>query len=99
MNTNDSEIEKRLHAVATALASMTTDMPNVLGSTVEIVAPLRELVTPGIHVGFKGPWNEKLKAEWLAGQILSIVDEGAWFAMNSILNRTLTEFDDQRQTA
>jgi len=52
---------------------------------IDVVAPLREFVAPGIHVGNTGIEGEAI-IEWYAGQILDIVDSKAWYAMNSILN-------------
>jgi hypothetical protein len=49
-----------------------------------IVHPLRAYVAPGVHEGTR-PTGEAV-VEWYAGQLLQIVDDQAWFAMNSILN-------------
>ena len=51
-----------------------------------IVKPLRKFgIAPGVHVGRKD-LNPEETVEWYAGQILDIVDNKSWFAVNSIIN-------------
>jgi hypothetical protein len=55
----------------------------------ELVAPLRARgIEPHVHVGRPGgseAVTPELTVEWYAGQLLAIVDEGAWFAMDSLI--------------
>lgn len=56
----------------------------------EVVAEVRSALAgrgqePGCHVG-NGQMSEDEKVEWYAGQMLSIVDNQAWFAMNAYIN-------------
>lgn len=55
------------------------------GDADAIVAPLREYVQPGIHVGRTDLAGDEA-VEWYAGQILAVVDGKAWFAVNSLIN-------------
>lgn len=67
-------------------------------SALHTVEPLRKFVKPHIHVG-RTEWSGDQKAEWYAGQLLAVVEEEAWFAMNSILNARedfLPETTDER---
>lgn len=54
-------------------------------SVAELVKPLREAVSPNVHVGRTDLTPEET-VEWYAGQLLDIVDQRMWFAMNSLLN-------------
>ena len=64
--------------------------------TIEIVKPLREWTTTNANVGrgeeMEGESEEavQLRLEWYAGAVLGIVDEKAWYAMNSWLNNVDT---------
>lgn len=50
-----------------------------------LVAPLRAFVQPNVHVGRTDMTPDEV-VEWYAGQILDIVDEEKWFAVNSWIN-------------
>ena len=78
-----SELKKATWAVIKALDSFTLTTP--LEKSEDVVAHLRTLVQPGVHVGNKNIEGEQI-IEWYAGQILDIIDNKAWFAMNSIIN-------------
>jgi hypothetical protein len=66
------------------------------GNTVnalEIVKPLRAHVTPNCHVGRGEEMNGtqegyRLQLEWYAGQLLTMVDNGQWYGINSWINCT-----------
>lgn len=71
------------------LATLTRDVVRRLEpcgpeSARALVEPLRKFVAPGVHEG-TNPTGEAV-VEWYAGQLLRIVDDEKWFAMNSILN-------------
>jgi len=55
------------------------------GEAPAIVAPLREYVTPGVNVGKTNMGPDEI-VEWYAGQILEIIDDKAWHAVNSLIN-------------
>lgn len=38
------------------------------------------------HLGYNGEWTPRRTMEWYAGQLLSIVENESWFAMNSLVN-------------
>lgn len=55
----------------------------------DIVKPLRDLgITPNMHVGKPKEFfdDNQHTLEWYAGAIVGIVDDQAWFAVNSWLN-------------
>jgi hypothetical protein len=68
-----------------------------LGNLVDCVAPLREFSEPGLHVG--EPWDIEDPSlatktlEYLAGQLLDVVDRAGWFAMNSALCAIASHLD------
>ena len=44
-------------------------------------------ITPNMHVGVDSDkFNNRMKVEWLGGSVLDIVENQAWFAMNSWIN-------------
>lgn len=56
----------------------------------ELVEDLRTALAarglkPGCHVGEK-TWHEEKQIEWYAGQIIAVVDDEAWYAMNALIN-------------
>lgn len=38
------------------------------------------------HLGYEGEWTPRQTMEWYAGQLINVVENESWFAMNSIVN-------------
>lgn len=61
-----------------------------VNSAPAIVEPIRKALAerglgPDCHVGVVGMGPDRA-LEWYAGQILSVVDQEAWYAVNSLIN-------------
>lgn len=54
-------------------------------SATSAVEPLRFVVEPSCHVG-ASICTRRQTLEWYAGQILDIIDNRSWFAVNSLVN-------------
>jgi len=67
------------------LEAFTDETP--MESVEAIVAPLRDFIKPDTRLGQRGMTDGSDECvEWYAGQLLSIVDKKAWYAINSIIN-------------
>lgn len=84
-------IEKS-HRELTAIVRTTVNAVENVGpsSVKQLVEPVREALTArGLYANCRmGCTAEKPEhiVEWYAGQLLDIVDNEAWFAMNSLIN-------------
>lgn len=91
----------------TELAILIRDVANKLEESqpfvcVGLVHPLRPYAQPGCHEGLGDMMNGseagfRLQLEWFAGQLLIIVDNNKWFALNSWLN-CVKKFTTPRET-
>lgn len=79
-----------------ALLKKVTDMVDISGAqTVGAVIPMitEAGITSGIHLGqpqaFFDEDDDRI-VDWLLGQYLSVIENEAWFAVNSLINQSNT---------